>query len=88
MKRRRALRSLILDAIAMSWHQYRLPPTIRELSDAVSCSPSTAYHHVLQLEQTGFVRVGGGNLTPVRALLLTAAGWDSVDMDPPLAVAP
>ena len=59
------------------------PPAVREVGEAVGLSsPQTVHHHLLKLEEEGYVERGGIPGHKRRPLRLTQKGWQAVSTRP------
>jgi len=59
------------------------PPAVREVGEAVGLrSPQTVHHHLLRLEEEGYVERGGLPGRKRRPLRLTQKGWSAVSTGP------
>jgi len=59
------------------------PPAVREVGEAVGLrSPQTVHHHLLRLEEEGYVERGGLPGRKRRPLRLTQKGWSAVSTSP------
>jgi repressor LexA len=59
------------------------PPAVREVGEAVGLrSPQTVHHHLLRLEEEGYVERGGIPGRKRRPLRLTEKGWSAVSTRP------
>jgi repressor LexA len=59
------------------------PPAVREVGEAVGLrSPQTVHHHLLRLEEEGYVERGGLPGRKRRPLRLTQKGWSAVSTRP------
>ena len=59
------------------------PPAVREVGEAVGLrSPQTVHHHLLRLEEDGYVERGGLPGRKRRPLRLTQKGWRAVSTRP------
>jgi repressor LexA len=59
------------------------PPAVREVGEAVGLrSPQTVHHHLLRLEEEGYVERGGLPGRKRRPLRLTEKGWGAVSTRP------
>lgn len=59
------------------------PPAVREVGEAVGLkSPQTVHHHLLRLEEDGYVERGGIPGRKRRPLRLTQKGWQAVSTRP------
>ena len=59
------------------------PPAVREIAEAVGLrSPQTIHHHLLKLEEDGYVERGEIPNRKRRPLRLTEKGWDVVSTRP------
>jgi repressor LexA len=59
------------------------PPAVREVGEAVDLrSPQTVHHHLLRLEEEGYVERGGIPGRKRRPLRLTEKGWGAVSTGP------
>ena len=59
------------------------PPTVREIAEAVGLkSPQTVHHHLLKIEENGYVERGKIPNRKRRPLRLTEKGWSVVSTHP------
>ncbi len=59
------------------------PPAVREVGEAVGLSsPQTVHHHLLKLEEEGYVERGGIPGRKRRPLRITQKGWQAVSTRP------